>query len=31
MQHARTDANYPILTKRVKLQQEKIPVLNLKV
>ena len=30
MKHARTDANYPILTKRVKLQHEKKPLLNLK-
>ena len=30
MQHARADANYLILTKWVKLQHEKIPVLNLK-
>ena len=30
MKHARTDANYPILTKRPKLQYEKKPVPNLK-
>ena len=30
MKHARNDANYPILTKRVKLQHEKKPVSNLK-
>ena len=30
MKQARTDKNYPILIKRVKLQQEKTPVLNLK-
>ena len=30
MKHARTDANYAILTKRVKLQHEKKPVSNLK-
>ena len=29
MKHARTDANYPILTKRVKLQHEKKLVSNL--
>ena len=29
MKHARTDANYPILTKRIKQQQEKKPVSNL--
>ena len=29
MKHARTDANYPILTKWVKQQQEKKPVSNL--
>ena len=29
MKCARTDANYAILTKRVKLQHEKKPVLNL--
>ena len=26
MKHARTDANYPILTKRVNVQHEKKPV-----
>ena len=30
MKHARTDANYPILTKRVKLKHEKKPASNLK-
>ena len=30
MKHARTDANYPILTKWVKLKHEKKPVSNLK-
>ena len=30
MKHARTDTNYAILTKRVKLQHEKKPVSNLK-
>ena len=30
MEHARTDANYPILTKRVKLKHEKKLVSNLK-
>ena len=30
MKHARADVNYPILTKRVKLQHEKKPVSNLK-
>ena len=30
MKHARTDVNYAILTKRVKLQHEKKPVSNLK-
>ena len=30
MKHARADANYLILTKRVKLQHEKKPVSNLK-
>ena len=30
MKHARPDTNYPVLTKRVKLQHEKTPVLNLK-
>ena len=30
MKHARTDANYPILTKRIELQHDKKPVLNLK-
>ena len=30
MKHARTDANYAILTKQVKLQPEKKPVSNLK-
>ena len=30
MKHTRNDANYPILTKRVKLQHEKKPVSNLK-
>ena len=29
MKHARIDTDYPILTKRVKLQHEKKPVLNL--
>ena len=29
MKHARADANYTILTKRVKLQHEKKPVSNL--
>ena len=29
MKRARADANYSILTKRVKLQHEKKPVLNL--
>ena len=29
MKHARTDANYDILTKRVKLQHEKKPAPNL--
>ena len=29
MKHARTDANYVILTKHVKLQHEKRPVSNL--
>ena len=29
MKHARTDANYAILTKHVKLQHEKKPVSNL--
>ena len=29
MKHAKTDANYTTLTKRVKLQHEKKPVLNL--
>ena len=29
MKRARADANYAILTKRVKLQHEKKPVLNL--
>ena len=29
MKHARADANYAILTKRVKLQHEKKPVSNL--
>ena len=29
MTHARTDANYAILTKRVNLQHEKKPVSNL--
>ena len=29
MKHARTDANCDILTKQVKLQHEKKPVLNL--
>ena len=29
MKHARADANYAILTKLVKLQDEKKPVLNL--
>ena len=29
MKHVRTDANYAILTKRVKLQHEKKPVSNL--
>ena len=29
MKHARTDANYAILTKRVKLQHEKKPVSSL--
>ena len=29
MKHAKIDANYAILTKRVKLQHEKKPVLNL--
>ena len=29
MKHARADANYAILTKRVKLQHEKKPVINL--
>ena len=29
MKHARTDTNYAILTKWVKLQHEKIPVSNL--
>ena len=30
MKHAKIDTNYPILTKRVKLQHEKKLVLNLK-
>ena len=30
MKHARTEANYLILTKRVKLKHEKKPVSNLK-
>ena len=30
MKHTRIDTDYPILTKRVKLQHEKKPVLNLK-
>ena len=30
MKHATKDANYVILTERVKLQHEKKPVLNLK-
>ena len=30
MKQAKEDANYPILTKRVKLQHEKKPALNLK-
>ena len=30
MKHARTDANYPILIKRVKLRHEKKPVSNFK-
>ena len=30
MKHARTDANYVILTKRVKLQHEKNPAFYLK-
>ena len=30
MKHARTDANYPILTKRAKLKHEKKPISNLK-
>ena len=29
MKHTRTDANYPILTKQVKLQHKNKPVLNL--
>ena len=29
MKYAKTDANYAILTKRVKLEREKKPVLNL--
>ena len=29
MKHARTDANYTILTKQVKLQHQKKPLLNL--
>ena len=31
MKHVRTDANYAILTKWVKLQHKKTPVLNLSV
>ena len=30
MKHAKTDVNYATLIKRVKLQHEKKPVLNLK-
>ena len=30
MKHARADANYPVLAKRVKLWHEKKPVSNLK-
>ena len=30
MKHARTDANYPILTKRFKLKNEKKPIWNLR-
>ena len=30
MKHARTDVNYPILTKQTKLYHEKKPVSNLK-
>ena len=30
MKHTRTDANYAILTKQVKLQHEKKPALELK-
>ena len=29
MKHTRTDANYPILTKQVKLQHKNKPVFNL--
>ena len=30
MKHVRSDTNYPILTKRIRLQHEKKPVLNSK-
>ena len=30
MKHVRSDTNYPKLTKRIRLQHEKKPVLNLK-
>ena len=30
MKHTRTDTNYAILTKRIKLQHEKKPISNLK-